>query len=85
MAPRTLLSLALAALTSVVVSTQSPASPRPALTDVTAFNERAPETFRVLFATSAGSFAIKVNRAWAPHGADRFYNLVKNGFYDECR
>ena len=58
---------------------------KPALTDVSAFNETAPETFRALFTTSAGSFAVRVTRAWAPHGADRFYNLVKNGFYDECR
>ena len=28
---------------------------------------------------------IEVHRAWAPNGADRFYNLVKNGFYDETR
>ncbi len=28
---------------------------------------------------------IEVHRAWAPHGADRFYNLVKNGFYDDVR
>jgi peptidyl-prolyl cis-trans isomerase A (cyclophilin A) len=39
----------------------------------------------VNFDTSAGAFAIQVTREWAPHGADRFYNLVKNGFYDDAR
>ena len=37
------------------------------------------------FDTSAGVFVVEVHRAWAPKGADRFYNLVKNGFYDDCR
>ena len=50
-----------------------------------AFNETAPDLYRVLFVTSAGSFAVRVTRAWSPHAADRFYNLVKNGFYDGTR
>jgi peptidyl-prolyl cis-trans isomerase A (cyclophilin A) len=48
-------------------------------------NEKAPDTYKARFDTSKGVFVITVNRAWAPLGADRFYNLVKNGFYDECR
>jgi len=50
-----------------------------------AFNERAPDTFRASFDTSAGAFVIDVHRDWAPNGADRFYNLVKSGFYDGNR
>jgi peptidyl-prolyl cis-trans isomerase A (cyclophilin A) len=50
-----------------------------------AFKEAAPEIYNVKFDTSIGEFVIKVTRAWAPNGADRFYNLVKNGFYDEAR
>jgi peptidyl-prolyl cis-trans isomerase A (cyclophilin A) len=50
-----------------------------------ALNEKAPDTYKVRFDTSAGVFAVQVHRAWAPLGADRFYNLVKAGFYDECR
>jgi peptidyl-prolyl cis-trans isomerase A (cyclophilin A) len=50
-----------------------------------ALNEKAPDTYKVRFDTSAGVFVIQVHRAWAPLGADRFYNLVKAGFYDECR
>lgn len=48
-------------------------------------NKTAPETFKAEFETSKGTFIIQVTRSWAPQGADRFYNLVKNGFYDECR
>jgi peptidyl-prolyl cis-trans isomerase A (cyclophilin A) len=50
-----------------------------------ALNEKAPETFKAKFDTSAGVFVIEVHREWAPLGADRFYNLVKNGFYDDIR
>jgi peptidyl-prolyl cis-trans isomerase A (cyclophilin A) len=48
-------------------------------------NEKAPDKFQVKFDTSKGEFTVEVTRAWAPNGADRFYNLVKNGFYDNCR
>jgi len=48
-------------------------------------NETAPETYRVKFETTKGDFIVEVTRAWAPNGADRFYNLVKNGFYDQTR
>src|SRR5262245_47070594 len=48
-------------------------------------NEEAPATYKASFDTSAGAFVITVHRAWAPKGAQRFYNLVKNGFFDECR
>jgi peptidyl-prolyl cis-trans isomerase A (cyclophilin A) len=47
--------------------------------------EQAPATYKAQFVTSAGTFVIEVHRDWAPNGADRFYNLVKNGFYDDCR
>jgi peptidyl-prolyl cis-trans isomerase A (cyclophilin A) len=47
--------------------------------------ETAPATYKARFDTSAGVFVVEVTRAWAPLGADRFYNLVKNGFYDEGR
>ncbi|NLT32443.1 MAG: peptidylprolyl isomerase [Acidobacteria bacterium] len=47
--------------------------------------ETAPEKFQARFTTSKGNFVIEVTRAWAPNGADRFYNLVKNGYYDNCR
>lgn len=42
-------------------------------------------TFSVRFETSTGDFVVLVHRDWAPLGAQRFYELVKSGFYDECR
>lgn len=45
----------------------------------------APMSYRVKFETSTGDFVIDVERDWSPHGADRFYELVKTGFYDGCR
>jgi peptidyl-prolyl cis-trans isomerase A (cyclophilin A) len=50
-----------------------------------ALKDVAPAEFRAVFDTSAGPFVVLVHRAWAPRGADRFYNLVKYGFFDNCR
>ncbi len=47
--------------------------------------EQAPATYQVRFETSGGDFVVEVTRDWAPLGADRFYNLVKHGFYDDAR
>jgi peptidyl-prolyl cis-trans isomerase A (cyclophilin A) len=47
--------------------------------------EKAPETYKARLDTSKGLIVIEVHRDWAPLGADRFYNLVKNGFYDDIR
>jgi len=55
------------------------------LANPAALNEQAPATYKVQFDTSKGPFVIEVHRDWAPTGADRFYNLVKNGFYDNDR
>jgi len=50
-----------------------------------ALKEQAPPVYKVEFDTSKGPFVVEVHRDWAPIGADRFYNLVKNGFYDNVR
>ena len=47
--------------------------------------EQAPPRFRAAFDTSKGRFVMDVHREWAPIGVDRFYNLVKNRFFDEVR
>ena len=47
-----------------------------------AMNQTAPDVFRARFETTKGDFVIEVHREWAPNGADRFYSLVANGFYD---
>lgn len=44
--------------------------------------EKAPDAFDVEFTTTKGNFTVRVTRAWAPLGADRFYNLVKHNFFD---
>ena len=43
----------------------------------------APDKFRVQFVTSKGNFTVEVTRAWAPNGADRFYNMVKVGYFKD--
>jgi peptidyl-prolyl cis-trans isomerase A (cyclophilin A) len=47
-------------------------------------NEKSPETFDVEFVTTKGNFIVQVTRAWAPLGADRFYNLVKHGYFTDA-
>jgi peptidyl-prolyl cis-trans isomerase A (cyclophilin A) len=49
------------------------------------FAVTAPAEYTVRFRTTAGEFVVDVNRAWAPVGADRFYNLVSGGFFDDTR
>jgi len=48
-------------------------------------HRRAPDRFRVRLETSKGLILLEVHREWAPQGADRFYNLVRQGYYDETR
>jgi peptidyl-prolyl cis-trans isomerase A (cyclophilin A) len=57
----------------------------PSLKNPASLKEQAPATYKVRFDTSAGVFVIQVTRDWAALGADRFYNLVKNGYYDDAR
>ena len=45
----------------------------------------APDTFRVTFETTRGPFTVEAIRAWAPNGADRFYQLVGEHFFDDNR
>ena len=49
------------------------------------FTETAPTTFRARFETTAGDVVLELHRDWAPLGVDRFYNLAKNGFFDDSR
>jgi peptidyl-prolyl cis-trans isomerase A (cyclophilin A) len=57
----------------------------PGLANPASLHEQAPPTYKVAFDTSKGPFVVEVHRDWAPNGADRFYNLVKNGFYNNGR
>ncbi len=56
-----------------------------ALTNPAALTAQAPASYKVKFDTSKGAFVVEVHRDWAPLGADRFYNLVKNGFFNNAR
>jgi homoserine O-acetyltransferase len=49
------------------------------------WREESPGLFRVRVETSRGAFTMEVHRDWAPRGADRFYNLVRSGYYDDSR
>lgn len=57
--------------------------PDPALRDPSLADETAPDIFAVRFETTAGDYIVDVTRSWAPRGADRFYNLVRIGFYND--
>lgn len=65
-------------------SREEAAEPPPAdpLLQPRSFNETAPDEYRVRLETTRGDITIRVHREWAPLAADRFYNLVKAGFYD---
>ena len=61
----------------------SPAAPSAAALDPAKLTEKAPDTFKAKFETTAGAFTIEVTRSLSPNGADRFYNLVKSGFFTD--
>src|SRR5262245_10473268 len=75
----------LAALTLAVAAAVGLAAQPAALKDPAKLKEQAPAKYNVKFDTSVGVFVVTVTREWAPLGADRFYNLVKNGYYDGIR
>lgn len=63
-----------------------PATPafRGSLSNPASLKETAPETFKVKFTTAKGDFVVQVNRSWSPIGADRFYNLIRAGFFNDA-
>jgi len=65
--------------------TESMKVDRSLLIDPSQLTDRAPASFAVHVTTSQGRFTVLVTRAWSPSGADRFYNLVKHGYYDDVR
>lgn len=74
-------------LVTIWASTPALAQAVPLLLNPTApaLNRRAPDLFNARLETSKGVILIQVHRDWAPHGADRFYNLVQAGYYDGDR
>ena len=63
--------------------TAAPAAgePHPAIKDPTLAVDKAPDEFKVRFDTTKGSFVVAVTKKWSPAGADRFFNLVKIGYF----
>jgi peptidyl-prolyl cis-trans isomerase A (cyclophilin A) len=78
----TTLCLALLLTGSISAEETATAKPNPALLDASLATEKSPDLYRVKMQTTAGDFIIEVHREWAPLGADRFYNLVKIGYFD---
>lgn len=76
--------LALAAAVDLSACQQEPGY-NPMLLTPDSLTETAPDVFRAHFETSRGDFVVEVHRDWSPEGADRFYNLVANGYYDNVR
>jgi peptidyl-prolyl cis-trans isomerase A (cyclophilin A) len=72
-----------AAATGVKAKGPFPQSTDPALRDPSRANQTAPAMFSVRFVTTVGDFQVDCTRDWAPHGVDRFYNLVRIGFFDD--
>lgn len=95
---RGIVALAVALAGVVTVACGGSPSPAPPATDGVAggraallepdgpgWSQEAPDTFQVLLETTRGDFVVEVVRAWAPIGADRFFNLVRHGYYDDVR
>lgn len=76
--------LCLAALALLVPTIHASAQMKTpeALKNPAALKDKAPAKFKAQFETTKGAFVVDVTRAWSPNGADRFYNLVKYGFFD---
>ena len=76
------LSLA-ATLTTGRAEETNKAAPKADLTAPASLTEKAPESFKARFETSKGSFTVEVTRSLAPNGADRFYSLVRAGYFTD--
>jgi peptidyl-prolyl cis-trans isomerase A (cyclophilin A) len=59
-------------------------NPDPALLHPATLTAKAPDTYEVTFTTTKGDFVVQVHRAWAPIGADRFYNLVRHHYFNDA-
>jgi peptidyl-prolyl cis-trans isomerase A (cyclophilin A) len=58
-------------------------SATPDFTDPSKLTEKAPDTFKAQFDTTKGKFTVEVTRSLSPNGADRFYNLVRSGYFKD--
>ncbi len=67
-----------------LLSLPARAAPSPKLLAPEKATARAPKVFKARFTTTKGDFTVEVHRDWAPLGADRFYNLIKIGYFDDA-
>ena len=92
---RLALASVLVAGTAVLVAAQTAPKTAPAaapktpavnrLLNPAALTAKAPEEFKVKFDTSKGPIVLELHRMWAPKGVDRFYNMVRAGFFSNVR
>ena len=68
---------------SAAAPSAAPAAEHPGLKDPAQAKESAPATYTVKLETTKGDLLIDVTKEWSPNGADRFYNLVKIGYYND--
>lgn len=71
------------ALIAAAAQTGKPNRPALLQPDGPEMNQRAPDVSRVRLETTKGLIRLEMKREWSPHGVDRFFNLVRNGFYDD--
>jgi peptidyl-prolyl cis-trans isomerase A (cyclophilin A) len=57
----------------------------PDLLDPSKASAHAPDVYKAKLTTTKGDVVLEIHRDWSPNGADRFYNLIKMGFYDDTR
>jgi peptidyl-prolyl cis-trans isomerase A (cyclophilin A) len=69
--------------TAAAPAAMTTAAPSTDFSDPAKLTAQAPETFKVLFDTTKGPFTVEVTRSLAPNGADRFYNLVRSGYFKD--
>ena len=81
----TVITVAVLTLATASLFAAGQAAGAASLKNPASLKETAPATYKANFDTSAGAIVIEVHRDWAPLGAERFYNLVKNGFFDNAR
>ena len=70
-------------ITANAIAKEQPSTTSPGFADPTKLTATAPETFKAQFDTTKGKFTVEVTRSLSPNGADRFYNLVRSGYFTD--